>query len=187
MNDSLIHTQDLECLTDGQRDCLRLVMLHLSSKEIARTLGISPHTVDQRLRVAVRNLGVTSRFEAARMLANHSEAQAAAPYQSLIYQQPQLHRVAANQQGSSCPANGSAGVYEAMEPALELNAAQASFPLPELSSRRGPKWSIPPLMGEEVNDLTLSERVLAVVLIALGSLMAFGTFLSGLDALSRLI
>jgi hypothetical protein len=41
--------------------------------------------------------------------------------------------------------------------------------------------------GDDVNDLSPAERLLAVILIALGSLMAFGTFLSGLDALSRLI
>jgi len=37
-------------LSEGQLDCLRLVDQHLSSKEIAVELGISPHTVDQRIR-----------------------------------------------------------------------------------------------------------------------------------------
>jgi DNA-binding NarL/FixJ family response regulator len=36
-------------LTPAQLDCLRLVNEHLSSKEIAVRLGISPHTVDQRI------------------------------------------------------------------------------------------------------------------------------------------
>ena len=37
-------------LSQGQLDCLLLVDQHLSSKEIAGELGISSHTVDQRIR-----------------------------------------------------------------------------------------------------------------------------------------
>ena len=40
----------IEKLTEAQRVCLRMVLMHLSSKDIARELGISPHTVDQRPR-----------------------------------------------------------------------------------------------------------------------------------------
>lgn len=186
VTDSLTSRHDLDCLTDGQRDCLRLVMLHLSSKEIARTLGISPHTVDQRLRVAVRNLGVSSRFEAARLLAMRGEAEAALPYQSLIYQRPDLPQSPANQQPPSYSATGRADAQDA-DRSLELNATTAVFPYPDPARQRGLKWLLPTVTGDDVNDLSPSERVLAVILIALGSLMAFGTFLSGLDALSRLI
>ena len=45
-------------LSAGQLDCLRLVDQHLSSKEIAAELKISPHTVDQRIRGALHILGV---------------------------------------------------------------------------------------------------------------------------------
>ena len=40
-------------LTGGQIECLLLVDRHYSSKEIASQLGISPHTVDQRIRGAL--------------------------------------------------------------------------------------------------------------------------------------
>lgn len=60
-------------LTDGQRECLRLVYQHMSSKEIARTLGISKATVDQRIDGARRKLGSVSRVEAARLLARHEQ------------------------------------------------------------------------------------------------------------------
>ena len=63
----------LDKLNDGQRDCLRLVYAHMSSKEIAAELGISPHTVDQRLRAAMRILDCDSRFAAARMLATQEK------------------------------------------------------------------------------------------------------------------
>lgn len=52
-------------LTEGQIECLRLVARHYTSKEIARKLGISHFTVDQRLDAARRKLGVASRKEAA--------------------------------------------------------------------------------------------------------------------------
>jgi DNA-binding CsgD family transcriptional regulator len=52
-------------LTDGQKACLRLVAAHFTSKEIARELGISPFTVDQRLDAARKKLGAESRKEAA--------------------------------------------------------------------------------------------------------------------------
>jgi DNA-binding CsgD family transcriptional regulator len=54
-------------LTEGQKDCLRLVDNLLTSKEIARKLGISPFTVDQRLDAARRKLQATNRKEAARL------------------------------------------------------------------------------------------------------------------------
>ena len=41
---------------------------HLTSKEIALRLGISPHTVDQRLRSALRTLNVRRRKDAALLL-----------------------------------------------------------------------------------------------------------------------
>ncbi|NJC07221.1 helix-turn-helix transcriptional regulator [Polymorphobacter fuscus] len=83
-------------LTDGQRDCLRLVYNHMKSKDIARVLGVSPHTVDMRLRTAMKTLGVASRIEAARMLVQEESGgettpdRASAQYQSLIYQAPDV-------------------------------------------------------------------------------------------------
>jgi DNA-binding CsgD family transcriptional regulator len=54
-------------LTEGQKACLRLVVQHHTSKEIARALGISPFTVDQRLDAARRKLNATSRIDAAKI------------------------------------------------------------------------------------------------------------------------
>jgi DNA-binding CsgD family transcriptional regulator len=56
-------------LTDGQKACLRLVDDHHTSKEIARILGISPFTVDQRLDAARRKLNAPSRKDAAKIFA----------------------------------------------------------------------------------------------------------------------
>lgn len=58
----------LDQLTEAQRECLRLVHTHHSSKEIAEIVGVSPSAVDKRIERAVQMLGVSSRFVAARML-----------------------------------------------------------------------------------------------------------------------
>ncbi|HEX8262447.1 MAG TPA: sigma factor-like helix-turn-helix DNA-binding protein [Allosphingosinicella sp.] len=78
-------------VSEGQRACLRLVLEHRSSKDIARVLAISPHTVDQRIRFAMKALGAGSRVEAARILA---AAEAEQGYQPLIYQLPDIDRPA---------------------------------------------------------------------------------------------
>jgi DNA-binding CsgD family transcriptional regulator len=69
-------------LTEKQRECLRLVYAHLSSKEIAPRLGVEPGTVDQYIKAAMRILGVADRRAAALMLAEH-ETKAGQP---LVYQ-----------------------------------------------------------------------------------------------------
>lgn len=102
LNASSVPSIALDQLTDGQRDCLRLVYNHMTSKDIARSLGVSPHTVDMRLRTAMKVLGVATRIDAARLLMQDEhgpdvlpalplldndagDAGADQPYQSLIY------------------------------------------------------------------------------------------------------
>ena len=51
--------------TEKQRRVLDLLIENKTSKEIARTLGISPYTVDQRISLARGRLGVSSRNELA--------------------------------------------------------------------------------------------------------------------------
>lgn len=55
-------------LSPAQLECLQLASEHLTSKEIAKRLGISRHTVDQRLRKSIHVLQVRSRREAARLI-----------------------------------------------------------------------------------------------------------------------
>lgn len=52
-------------LTPKQREVLDLLIQHKTSKEISRDLGISPHTVDQRIMLARAKLGVATRGEVA--------------------------------------------------------------------------------------------------------------------------
>ncbi len=52
-------------MTAKQREVLDLLIQHKTSKEISRLLGISPHTVDQRIMLARGKLGVATRGEVA--------------------------------------------------------------------------------------------------------------------------
>ena len=58
----------IDALTADQILCLQLVGEHLTSKEIAVLLGISRHTVDQRVRRALKALGVQRRSQAAQLI-----------------------------------------------------------------------------------------------------------------------
>ncbi|RZL81729.1 MAG: hypothetical protein EOP66_05655 [Sphingomonas sp.] len=64
----------IDQLTEAQRACLRLVLTHHNSKEIAALVGVSPSAIDKRIERAVQTLGVGTRFEAARLLQHHEAA-----------------------------------------------------------------------------------------------------------------
>lgn len=59
----------LERLTPAQTDVLDRILLHKTSKEIARELGIAPNTVDQRVKAAWAKLGTSDRAATARKYA----------------------------------------------------------------------------------------------------------------------
>lgn len=62
--------QALDELTEKEKEALRLLLAGHDAKSSAHTLGISVHTLNDRLRSARRKLGVTSSKHAARILAN---------------------------------------------------------------------------------------------------------------------
>ena len=66
----------LAALTDKEKQTLRLIVRGHDAKSVAVTLGLSVHTINERLRDARRKLAVSSSREAARML---FEAEGATP------------------------------------------------------------------------------------------------------------
>lgn len=83
--------ESVAALSEGEKQCLRLVAQGFNSKEIARQLHISEHTVDQRVRIVLRKMHVPSRKEAARLFvsaekAAEGEKPHSGTYQPLIYQ-----------------------------------------------------------------------------------------------------
>ncbi len=167
-------------LTEGQRQCLALVDQHLSSKEIALRLGISPHTVDQRIRQALHTLGVERRGEAARLVAA-SGALSGEPYQRLIHQPP--HIDASNQ-----PRHESEAVSHQIRHADRAGEASSSG---VQSERRPAERSPLPLpfatRSHPRNEMSIGFRLLWIVLIAFGAAFAAGMYLAGLESLSRMI
>lgn len=168
-------------LSEGQRACLRRVLMHMSSKDIARELDISPHTVDQRLRVAMQTLRVNNRFEAARMLAQFERPEL---YQPPLYQAPHvappgpMPKIAPTaQHGDRQFGQAFGGALREEQVAFRTTAwpAQTPFRLP-----------VPPAGGGR-NDLGYLPRLGWIAAIAVGTALSFGMLLTGLDALSRLL
>ncbi len=191
-------------LSDGQKECLRLVMQHFSSKEIARRLGVSPHTVDKRLKQAIAALGVNSRVDAARLLAQtegnldqgHITSDISPPAfnfaaydvpaagdQSLVYQSPDLSpfvQIGKSQlsPGEQNPAvDGSDGL---------LREGQAEYYSGPAKHTRADFLGFASVKKMQVNELSVTARMFAMAGIVSGSIMAFAVFISVIEGLSRL-
>jgi DNA-binding CsgD family transcriptional regulator len=165
-------------LTEGQLDCLRLVNQHLSSKEIAVELGISPHTVDQRVRQALQTLRVSRRSQAARIVAQYS-----GPYQRLIHQSPYIGGDAPAAEEGAAVSNqirhaGRAGeVWEG--PGLHTEQKNESF---------RPSLQLPfATRSHPRNEMSVGLRLLWIVVIATGAAFSAGMYLAGLESLARLL
>jgi len=168
-------------LSQGQIDCLLLVDKHHSSKEIAARLGISPHTVDQRVRGALEKLGVDRRGEAARLVAAAISSGDQA-YQRLIHQSPHIDEAAATGHQESAVGYqirhaGRAG--ETSSPGVITEQRSVGFGSPlqlPFATRSHPS-----------NEMSIVQRLLWIVLIAMGAAFSAGMYLAGLESLSRLI
>ncbi len=165
-------------LNQGQLDCLHLVSQHLSSKEIAVELGISPHTVDQRIRQSLQILGVQRRTQAARIIEQYCE-----PYQRLIHQPPYIEAEAASGDQEAAVSNQIRHVDRAGE-AWDSSGFHTE-------QKRGPFWSSLQLpfatRSHSRNEMTVGLRLLWIVVIATGAAFSAGMYLAGLESLARLL
>ena len=59
---------NVHALTEKEKQTLRLLLAGHDAKSMARALGLSVHTINDRLRMTRRKLSVTSSREAARLL-----------------------------------------------------------------------------------------------------------------------
>ncbi|MFN3370526.1 MAG: LuxR C-terminal-related transcriptional regulator [Sphingomonadaceae bacterium] len=196
-------------LTAGQRACLDLVDDHATSKEIARQLGISRHTVDARLRGAIQVLGVTSRREAAIIYRTAMQAQA---YQPFAYQSPRV--VLADPADDSVkhgyrPDDSLPSPEPDTAPARVVSHAGRAHvpvrpPVPELAD--GGAWALSPFgaggfdqpapagasrpltlrLWGGANDLTPTQRIFGILIVMIIAMLAFGVMLSGIEALTLL-
>ncbi|MEO6214561.1 MAG: helix-turn-helix transcriptional regulator, partial [Sphingomonas sp.] len=58
----------IQRLTIAERDCLKRCLNHQTAKQMALDLGISPHAVEKRLKMARARLGLSSSLEAAKLV-----------------------------------------------------------------------------------------------------------------------
>ena len=177
MKSSLPDPSPVLRLTPGQLDCLRLVSQHLSSKEIAIELGISSHTVDQRIRGALHILGVERRSQAARLV-----TQELGPYQRLIHQSPHIEAPPNSDQFDAAVG------FQIRHADRAGEASGSGF---NTEQKPGFNWSSLPLpfatRSHPRNELSVGQRLLWIVLIAIGSMFAAGMYLAGLESLSRMM
>ena len=146
-------------LSVAQIETLRLVYAHKNSKEIARIMGVSSHTVDERIRVAMRKLSVDSRTKAALIVANETAPTA---YQPLIYQPSVI--------------------------GADENQSQLLGPRPE-ADRLDPFWMrLPfPTRRRPYNTDTIGMRLLWPLVIAISTIMAFAALYAVLLGLGAML
>ena len=180
-DDSVDHKlieQRVARLSSGQLDCLRLVDQHLSSKEIASRLKISPHTVDQRIRRALQILMVERRSQAARLVCRHPTGE----YQQLIHQSPYLEATSRSadpdeavsiqiRHADRAGGAGTAGFLTEQRPVDFRSFLQLPF-----ATRSNPR-----------NEMSVGQRLFWIAAIAIGAAMSAGMYLAGLESLARLL
>jgi DNA-binding CsgD family transcriptional regulator len=168
-------------LTSAQKACLRLVFLHMSSKDIAKELGLSPHTVDNHIKAAIQRLEAQNRREASRILA---EAEGLDVRRTLADQSPELANLTI-----SAPSSASQPLAkQKVEQAVGLDQLPTAKAPGQYSgqSRLPIRLPIPRYLGEE-NSLSAAERIWWMVMLVIMICLAAGAMLAGLEALAKIV
>lgn len=141
----------IQRLTERQKDCLRLVAQGYTSKEIGRSLDLSPSTVDNHILTAVQSMSANSRGEAARSLAG-LETRQKLPRESLALAE-----------------SGQTG----------LLLATAETPSLTISGQR--IWSLPPIGGQtnELDSAERLLRIVQVAAVSFGTMMGLTLLIAG--------
>ena len=168
-------TDQMKKLSVGQRDCLRLVNQHRSSKEIARILQISRHTVDQRLALACRILNSGSRREAARLFA---------AYDPIIYEVS--HIADGVLDAPAFPDIEYGEEQQEQNRNQVVQDADAPYFAHDLINTRHVALPFPLNRGDE-NDLTIRQRMTWAAVIFGASILVSGILIVALEALGRLL
>ena len=69
-------------LTKAERECLNRCLSHQTAKQMALDLGISPHAVEKRLKMARAKLGLSSSLEAAKLVESLERSGRLGPHSS---------------------------------------------------------------------------------------------------------
>ena len=150
----------ISLLSAAQIETLRHVFEHKNSKEIARIMDVSPHTVDERVRRVLKKLNVSNRIEAATVLARHGVFDQVTPYQPLRYQLISL--------GDEAPADEAGAGRSSIRRLFDIGS-----PFPTAS--------------QPANRHGLMERIIWPILIAFATILAFSALYSILVGLGRVL
>src|SRR3546814_96852 len=96
-------------LSQPQVETMRHVYEQKNSKQIARLMDVSPHTVDERVRKVLKKLNVANRIEAAQFLADNGAFNYAIPQPPLRYQLANLANATPTAEGHH---NGARGIFD---------------------------------------------------------------------------
>jgi DNA-binding CsgD family transcriptional regulator len=162
-------------LTEAQLECLQLVRRRKTAKQIARTLNITHHAVEQRLKSARRKLGVETTAEAVDLL----EAAERAAYGDTVYGSPDVARLDVDwaPPDLSPPMGGDSGreVMTAFSPVAERNAVEPS----------GSEKLKEMLLGD-AGDMSWQHRLVFMAAVALVTITIVILLISFIEGLSRL-
>lgn len=162
-------------LSDAQRECLRLANRHLTSKEIAIRLGISRHTVNQRIERACKTLGVPTRKEGARLFAL---------YDQVIYEPFDI---------ADAPADAPAFPdikYREMHSAdlADYTLRDATMPLVTSGFADMQPLALPfPRKRGDANALSIRARLIWAALISCAGILISGALIAALETLGRIL
>lgn len=150
---------DHDSLTEREKECLRLLLHPMKAKDIARSTGLSVHTVNEHLKSARRKLGTTDSLTAAQML----RAAEGTPKSSVTIES-----------GSKAEANSDQSRHaETSAENAVLVRVSSAFPL----GTGGRPW----------NNLSLSWRLVWPILLLGVVALGGGSILAGASELSQLV
>ena len=174
----------IDRLSQGQIDVLQLVAQYKSSKEIARELAISHHTVDQRIKRIQAILKVSTRSEAARIfvaakgLSGQNDV-----WGDLVYQSSELseHAFASITASSSVEWNPAGDGSSS-----ELREAQVQYFAGDFEKLEKPSWFSVLFEASRSNELSPTARTAVIALIMLTSLLGLSALIGLAEGMSRI-
>lgn len=173
-------------LSPHHLEVLALVAEHKSSKEIARQLGISPDTVDQRLKRVKALTGVSGRAEAARLYRQTMQCGESYPsdiYGKMVYQTSDLADI--RQLGEETASLGNE--VRVSDKGQTLHQPSAAYLAGFVGWEAKRPWYAGLLEAGRKNDLTPLARTICIGLIALFFLLSAAAAVVLGEVLSRLL
>lgn len=173
-------------LNAGERACLDLVAEGKVSKQIGRELDVPPNTVDDRIRSACRKLGANNRTHAAQIYVAAIYGAKPSPSGDTSILRPENRAIpdpprSSDKRPSTGESDGSDDYdRERLRRLVSLGDSRRG------EVRTGHSHPIASFFWG-TNKLSAGRRIAIILFIALGFVVAVGTLVNGLTALSRLL